>query len=246
MLTKAYYDYLKEHGWHDDFDHPFGCLASAYQYETVYKVVRRYDLGGDVLDWGCGYGHFSRYLTAHGIPTVGYSFLDPPKSLQNEPLFHYVRGDSSDPVGLPFDSERFSTVFSIGVLEHVGETGGNDKGSMKEIWRVLRPGGLFICAHLPNLHGWIERFGRAIGKIDYFHRWKYTADDIRALAREAGFRVEEIGRYNFLPRNSLRKLPSVLKDTALGAGLINAVDSALTACAPRYTQNYYFCARKVA
>ena len=245
MTARAYYRYLRNHGWHVNLGPPFSSLASAYQYSRVYKVLSRYDIGDEVLDWGCGCGHFSRYLTANNIRTVGFSFDCLPRSLECESLFHHVHGDISDPVNLPFCDGRFSTVFSIGVLEHVWETGGSDIASMREIWRVLRPSGLFICAHLPNLHGWIEKFASAIGMADHFHKRKYISTDVYELARNAGFSIEEIGRYNFLPRNKLSKLPKVICDTMLGASFINGVDFLLASCAPRYTQNYYFVARKI-
>jgi SAM-dependent methyltransferase len=244
MGAKPYYDYVVQHGWHRDYLYQFCCLASAYQYAPVYRLLNRFDLGDEVLDWGCGNGHFSGYLTAHGVKTVGFSFIDCPRPLAKQPLFEHVRGSESNPVRLPFEDGRFATVFSIGVLEHVWETGGRDEASMREIFRVLRPGGRFVCVHLPNQHGWIERFARTFGLVEHFHEKKYTARDIHALAGDTGFQIEDIGRYNFLPRNQLRKLPRFLCDTTLGAGLINTVDSILSSCAPRYLHNYYFVARK--
>ena len=86
MSTRAYYQYLRNHGWHLSLGPPFSSLASAYQYSRVYKVLSRYDIGDEVLDWGCGCGHFSRYLTANNIRTVGFSFDGLPRSLESESL----------------------------------------------------------------------------------------------------------------------------------------------------------------
>lgn len=224
----------------------FSCLATAYQYEPVYELVSRYDLGDEVLDWGCGNGHFSRYLTTRGIRTVGFSFDDAPPGLAGEPLFSHVKGVTSEPVALPFESGRFSTVFSIGVLEHVWETGGNDLASMREIHRVLRPSGRFICVHLPNADGWIEPTARKLGLIEHFHEMKYDEARIADLCKRSGFALLETGKYNFLPRNQLYKLPTLLSDTSAGVALINAVDRALGAIAPRYLQNFFFVAQKPA
>ncbi|MBQ4132690.1 MAG: methyltransferase domain-containing protein [Desulfovibrionaceae bacterium] len=47
-------------------------------------------------------------------------------------------------------------MFSIGVFEHVHETGGDQLASLKEISRVLKPEGFFLCFHLPNKYSWVE------------------------------------------------------------------------------------------
>jgi SAM-dependent methyltransferase len=111
--------------------------------------------------------------------------------------YDYRRG--ADPVGLPFEDRSFDAVLSIGVLEHVRETGGDEIASLREIRRILRPGGFFICVHLPNRFSWIEFLARALGRSS--HRFSYTRTDILRLSGNAGLRVIEIGRYGALPRN---------------------------------------------
>jgi hypothetical protein len=38
----------------------FGSLVAAFQYRKLYRLTRDYVLAGtDVLDWGCGRGHFA-------------------------------------------------------------------------------------------------------------------------------------------------------------------------------------------
>ena len=47
-----------------------------------------------------------------------------------------------DALNLAYTDNYFDRVFSISVIEHIGDNG--DSEVMKEIWRVLKPGGLFI------------------------------------------------------------------------------------------------------
>lgn len=231
MLTRTFYKLLERTGENANFLQ-FSNIATAYQYERVYKALP--PLSGKALDWGCGNGHFSRYLVELGIETVGYSLEGRPDIRSN--LFSFVHG--THPTQLPFDDCEFDIVFSIGVLEHVWEFGGNDADSVSEIKRVLKPGGTFFCAHLPNKYGWIEPTAKALGLVEHFHKKKYTYKDIQNLLD--GFRIQTIGRYNFLPRNQLAKL----RPGPVVGSLINIADRMLSSIFPMLNQNYYFIATR--
>lgn len=111
-----------------------GALANVARYRLPFEKTLAYVSSGDhVLDWGCGNGHFSYFLTQHGNRTVGLAFEDPPPMLAAEPLFRHVRHD--DPVTLPFENAAFDAAVSMGVLEHVHETGGDQRASL-----VANPG----------------------------------------------------------------------------------------------------------
>jgi hypothetical protein len=60
----------------------------------------------------------------------------------------------------------------------------------------------------------------------------------------ADLQLVERGRYNFLPRNELCRLPAFLRDGEIGVGVINAVDACLAWALPIFTQNHYFVARQ--
>jgi SAM-dependent methyltransferase len=225
--------------------HHFRCLASLYQNQWVYEVSLRY-LRADmrVLDWGCGNGHFSYFLLSRNVKTIGFSFDAAPAHLARDPRYAHVVGTPEEPVRLPFDDRAFDLVFSIGVLEHVGDTGGDERASLAEIRRILRPGGHFLCFHLPNRFGWVEPLGRVLGAIGYSHPRRYRVRDIVAMVDAAGLQLVERGRYNFLPRNELRSLPPMLRDGEIGVRVINALDAGLEWILPILTQNHYFVAHK--
>lgn len=223
----------------------FNGLLTAQQYETVYEVTLRC-LGkeNEVLDWGCGNGHFSYFLTKHGYHAAGFSFEPSPACMKGNALFAHVEGSTTDPSTLPFANGRFGGVFSIGVLEHVYETGGSESSSLKEIHRVLRPGGKFLCFHFPNKQQWIEPAGKLVGRLEHFHHRKYSLDQIKAMVGDAGFTLSEWGRYNILPRNQLGKLPPQLKENSVAAGAYQAADRILGTLLPMLCTNFYFVTEK--
>ena len=228
----------------------FGSLAAAHQYRKLYELTDRYVPSGTaVLDWGCGRGHFSYYLLKRGFRVTAYSLEHPPEifaalSESERERLTFVRGEPDATRRLPFSEGRFAAVFSVGVLEHVRELGGDEKSSLRELRRVLREDGVFLCYHLPNRYSYIEAATRRLGgEHDHVHRYRFTARDIRDLCRAADFSVVETGRYGFLPRNSLNRLPARLRDSPSLADAVNRSDAVLERLFSPVVQNYYFVAR---
>ncbi len=122
----------------------FQSRVGSHQYLRLYELTRRYVTpGSSVLDWGAASGHFSYFLQSSGYRATGFSLYEEhvPKALLGDG-YRLVLGDPSDPVTLPFADDSFDAVASIGVLEHVRETGGDEEASLREIGRVLRRGGV--------------------------------------------------------------------------------------------------------
>jgi SAM-dependent methyltransferase len=197
-----------------------------------------------VLDWGAGNGHFSYFLSRAGHRVTGYSFS--PFLYERwlaDPAYRFVRGEDHEPVKLPFPDASFDAVASIGVLEHVRETGGDEAGSLAEIGRVVRPGGVFVAYHFPNRDSWIDHVARRVpGKHHHLHR--YTRADIEALVRGAGLELLGAGRYALLPRNSLHRVFGPLRDARWTAEFWDRLDAALGAIAAPIVQNHWFVARR--
>ena len=225
----------------------FGSLLAAHQYLPLYRLWRQWvAAGAEVLDWGAGNGHFSYFLVRGGWRATGYSFLPfmYERWLPKAP-YRFVAGSEVDPVRLPFEGASFDAVASIGVLEHVRETGGEEAGSLAEIARVLRPGGVFVCWHFPNQWSWIDRLARGVpGK--HRHHWRYTRGDIRRLVAGAGLELLETRRYAVLPRNTLHRLFGPASDTPAFAAGWDALDRALAVPFGAIAQNHCFVARRPA
>lgn len=143
----------------------------------------------------CFYGRFNKL--SH-LEVVGFD--------QNSPLAE-VKGDLR---ALPFEDERFDVVFCNHVLEHIAD----DLAAMKELYRVLKPGGWGIVqvpmkADLlktyedPSITTAAERekqFGqydhvRWYGREDYFTRLEQAGFVTEALRVSELFTADEIERF---------------------------------------------------
>jgi SAM-dependent methyltransferase len=228
-----------------DFVAQFENIATHAQYRVAYeKTAERVRRGDCVLDWGCGNGHFSLLLESLGARVTGYSFEPPPRSMAGSTSFTFVPGDTSDPRLLPFPDRTFDTAVSMGVLEHVGETGGDERVSLAELGRVLKPGGTLLTFHLPNRTGWIEEMVRLLRLNKYVHPRRFDRKDIGVLWDNAGFSILDIGLYNILPRAELRLLPGFVRHSPAFSAAYDAVDDTLARIASRACTNFFIVAQR--
>jgi len=84
------------------------------QYRLPYEKTFAYLSAGEhVLDWGCGNGHFSYFLTKHGVRTVGLSFEEASAALVGQPLFQHVRDAASRSITM---AGSLAVEYSLGVM----------------------------------------------------------------------------------------------------------------------------------
>jgi ubiquinone/menaquinone biosynthesis C-methylase UbiE len=219
-------------------------LASLYQYIKAYDLTRtRIPAGAQVLDWGGGSGHFSFFLNKAGYKTHIYAFSEP-QFIQleiSDGAISYRKANSTEPIHIDYSDESFDAVCSIGVLEHVREIGGNERASLQEISRLLKPGGVFLCYHFPNKGSWIEFLAKRFGS--YHHQYTYDQAMINAIFKDI-LHIEDCQRYALLPRNSLRRLPKFIADNIHFARCVNAIDSVVCSWLPWINQNWVIIATK--
>ena len=227
-------------------------LPAANQYRLLYALTAQYvSPGSTVLDWGCGRGHFSYYLLRHGYRVTAFSLETEPEifgflSSEERSRLTFVR--EGHPCELPFPAHAFDAVFSIGVLEHVKETGGSEQGSLQELRRVLSPGGHLLVYHFPNRLSYIEAVSRLLYGKRYahvresvkFHKHLYSAPEIRTLAAASGFSVIACRRYGLLPRNVFNRFPASLRSSRSLASAVNVADLLLEHVLNPIAQNFYF------
>lgn len=168
---------------------------------------------GRLLDWGCGFGQMTYLLRRRAFDVTAFDVGPADKALPDIPLcrdLHIVR--TTHPTQLPFPDQSFDAVLSCGVLEHVDEfsEAGNELVSLGEIKRILRPAGYFPIYQLPQRYSWTEAFQRRL-RLGYCHPRRYTADEIQTLLSSTGYRVEQLGRYNLLPKSGIG-VPNFLRN----------------------------------
>jgi ubiquinone/menaquinone biosynthesis C-methylase UbiE len=117
------------------------------QVEEALKTFGAKGPGGPLLDCGCGVGHFVLEGRRRGLDVYG---IDP--SASKIARYHKLLEHAGAPSGwrrccavgdggnLPLHSDRFATVCSWFVLEHVPDP----VRILREMMRVLRPGGLLL------------------------------------------------------------------------------------------------------
>ncbi|MDD1750279.1 MAG: methyltransferase domain-containing protein [Methanothrix sp.] len=226
----------------------FDNITTAAGYRFVFKKTQaKLPQKSVVLDWGSGDGRFTYFLLKNGMNVTAYSIennLKIESALRTNWPSEFKYCVHQNPRTLPFASETFDAVFSIGVLEHVRETGGNELDSLRELKRVLKPKGKLLCFHLPRKYSWIEYLATVLNVKQYHHTYLYSRRDVIHLLNEAGFRLLEIDRYNVVPRTTLSRLPDVVKNNILFCAAYNVLDSVVAATFPFFAQNIYFMASK--
>jgi SAM-dependent methyltransferase/uncharacterized protein YbaR (Trm112 family) len=109
--------------------------------------------GKTLLDIGCNWGRWSIAATRGGYDVIG---VDPSFEaiVAARRIARQLRAPSqyavADARRLPFPDAAFDVVFSYGVLQHLSK--GNVAGSVDEIARVLKPGGV-SWVQMPNAYG---------------------------------------------------------------------------------------------
>lgn len=205
-----------------------------------------------VVDWGAGVGHCAFVRQQFGDRVVAHSLRDPDAAPYSSVLENVcdVAGielrATDDPVNLPFGDGEVDILVSCGVLEHVHEGGGSVEDSLREIARVLSPGGAFVCGHLPRTRSWIEWFNRTTGRSH--HDRRFSRKEVEVIHQGSGLvPVGRIGRYGVVPRIQVaRKLEKAGRDTVRAGQRFERFDVVASKVAYPISQNYFFVLRKPA
>jgi SAM-dependent methyltransferase len=164
-----------------------------------------------ILDAGCGGGEYVRALArlgadAHGLE-LGDEKLATARRLPAELAARIREGDIER---APFESQSFDVLLANEMLEHVPD----DAAALREMWRLLRPGGRLVLLSPNRLHPFETHgvFALASGRrishavpgvpwiplplgrrvLRYWAR-NYWPWELRRLVREAGFRTLRTG-----------------------------------------------------
>jgi ubiquinone/menaquinone biosynthesis C-methylase UbiE len=113
--------------------------------------------GASLLEIGCGMGTDLLQFARGGALCTGVDLTPRSVEITRHRFALYGQRGSfmiSDGEKLPFKSNSFDVVYSNGVLHHTPDT----EGAIKEVHRVLRPGGVakVMLYHRNSLNYWVE------------------------------------------------------------------------------------------
>ncbi|MBI4374668.1 MAG: class I SAM-dependent methyltransferase [Deltaproteobacteria bacterium] len=147
-----------------------------------------------VLDWGAGRGHMTYLLAKFGLSPTHYDVTKSGNTLSEELGLPEVIGDHPEKVQLP--DESFDAVLSSGTLEHVNDI----PSSIREIRRVLKPGGLFFIFNFPHRYSPSEFIARKFLGSTY-HPILWSLPHLEKMLSLENFRILKSGYENAIPMN---------------------------------------------
>lgn len=131
--------------YHTDFGKKVDQIEQKIITELLNKVELDTKTNNEILDIGCGTGHWTEFFINKGFRPTGVdssqSMLNIAKSKGLKAKFILANSEN-----LPFENESYNIITSITMLEFVE----NRKKSIEEIYRVLKKGAYLIIGGLYN------------------------------------------------------------------------------------------------
>lgn len=141
--------------------------------------------GAEILDAGCGSGRNMVELARYG-EVVGIELSDASVAVARQRGVGEVIEGSVE--RLPFDDDSFDFAVCLDVIEHLDD----DLGTLRELRRVIRPGGrlLVTVPAYPSL--WSSH------DVVNHHRRRYTQKSLLAVTGQAGWETTLTTHFNAL------------------------------------------------
>lgn len=178
---------------------------------------------GRALELGCGTGFFLLNLKQAGVLDEGHVTDLSPGMVQaavrnGASLGIDVEGRVADAESIPYDDETFDLVVGHAVLHHIPDV----ELALREVLRVLKPGGRFVFAGEPTRIG--DWYARRLGRLTWAtttratrlpglrERWARPEGELAESSRAAALEAV-VDLHTFDPRD--------LAATALRAGAVD-------------------------
>lgn len=183
-------------------------LFQKCDWDRYFVAAELIEPGESILDIGCGNGHIlievkEKFHKLYGMDISPSRLQEAKKKIEKlYPLgilnFKFIEGNADN--SLPFSDNYLDAIVCIAVIEHVYDI----FSLVKEMYRVLRPGG-YVVAEVPNIAYFKHRISLLLGKLPVTsspHNWKeigwdgghihyFTMDKFCWLFESQGFHIEK-------------------------------------------------------
>jgi SAM-dependent methyltransferase len=159
-----------------------------YPQKLASYLFNRYNLkkGDNFLDIGCGRGEFLKGFVSCGVN--GYA-VDQSSAARKYCPEAELRNSDIENDGIPYPDNYFDVVYSKSVIEHFHYP----ERLIKEMYRVLKPGGLAITL----CPAW--EYNYRIYFEDYSHRTPFMLESLRDIQIIHGFEDVQVEFFRQLP-----------------------------------------------
>ncbi|HKN01874.1 MAG TPA: class I SAM-dependent methyltransferase [Candidatus Binataceae bacterium] len=152
----------------------------------IYEMVKALDRGCSIVDLGCNNGDTLAFLTAMGFRNLEGVDLHIPWRGRARQLLKMWRGRAlnapyrmrkADITDTSLKSESFDVAVSLSTVEH----GVNRQAFLREVSRLLKPGGLLLV----TTDYWEEKMPVAGEFVAFGQKWEpFSRDDVQVFVQE--------------------------------------------------------------
>ena len=174
-------------------------------YAAILRTLDEFNATGSALDFGAGTGSLTRRLLQSGR----FQHVSAADLLDRAPdlSIDWIRADLNNP--LPNPPASFDTIIAAEVIEHLE----NPRAMMRELFRLLRPGGLAVVS-TPNNESWRSLLslwlrGHYVAFLDGSYPAHITAlvrKDLDRIATETGF---DAPAFRFTDHGGIPAMPAI-------------------------------------
>lgn len=179
--------------WYDTLR---GRTYDTLEKKVVDKLLPPVTRGNELLDVGCGTGHWSAFFAGQGFRVTGVDVSEKMINIARSKVIPGAAFQVADADELPFEDGWFDVVAAITTLEFVS----SPEGVVKEMVRCTKHPGGAILAGVLNPDARVNRDRKAKGKEPYASARFFSPSELGALLSPYGKPQVEVAA--FVPRSA--------------------------------------------